>query len=98
MELPFAPVLIAEGSLMVGTPQMIISSRKGSRKSSSPPLPSAALRKSRKAAAPPINTASLITGDQRGKKRNSKKRNVHGTHMKPVGLVKQMTKRKRKIE
>ena len=69
----------------VGTPQMILSSRKGSIKSKPPPLPKATLRKKRKQMLTAIVIMVLTSIENGVKNRKNKYRKEQGTNRTPVG-------------
>src|SRR5690242_9430597 len=81
----------------VGTPQMILSSRKGSIKSKPPPVPNAAFRKKRK----PMLTATVIMlltiAENALKNLKNKYKKEQGTSRTPVGRVNEISSRHKMI-
>ena len=75
----------------VGTPQMILSSRKGSIKSKPPPLPKAAFRKKRKQTATTIVIMDFTSVENGLKNRKNKYKKEQGTSRNPVGRVNEIS-------
>ena len=71
----------------VGTPQMILSSRKGNIKSKPPPLPNAAFRKKRKQTVTTIVIIDFTSAENGLKNRKNKYKKQQGTRRNPVGRV-----------